>query len=150
MGDARRWSVYVVAAGLTLTGAGWLTVHYFLQRRGPFGPEANPWEPWWLKAHGALAFAALWLGGLVWGVHVRAGWSARRRRWSGGIVLGVLLMLIVSGYLLSYAGDDQLRGWVSRAHWIVGLAAPGTFLVHRFAGEAGRQPGASSTGSTRK
>jgi hypothetical protein len=131
----RRLWVYAITLGLWASGAAWLVLHYFLRAKGEFGPEINPAEPWALKAHGAFAFATLWLLGLLWGVHVLNGWHADRRRWSGGILLGVMLVLGLTGYLLYYAGDDALRSVISLAHWIIGLGAPAIFLLHRFVRE---------------
>lgn len=131
IGKVRRWSIYAVAAGAWLTGVGWLVWHYLLTTAGPFGPQSNPLEPWWLRAHAAFAFAAMWSAGLLWGVHVVHGWSSGRRRWSGCLLFGLALFLIASGYLLYYLGDDRARTVVSFAHWIVGLAALAGFLWHR-------------------
>ncbi len=130
-----RRRLLVNATGLGLWGSGvlWLVFHYFLVRQGEFGPTANPLEPWWLKLHGALAFLAVWTGGLLWGLHVVNGWRLRRRRRSGAIALGLLLVLTVTGYLLYYAGEEGLRSAISLAHWILGLALPLTYVAHRLA-----------------
>jgi hypothetical protein len=131
MGQSRRWALYIISAGVWLSGGLWLLFHYFLVRQGEFGPTANPLEPWWLRLHGAFAFAAIWMFGLLWGVHITKTWPHRRRRWSGGILAGVFVFLIVSGYLLYYLGDDALRPIVSVFHWGIGLACPIFFLFHR-------------------
>jgi hypothetical protein len=81
--------------------------------------------------HGAFAFAAIWMFGLLWGVHVTAAWPSARRRWSGGGMMGILLWLTVSGYLLYYLGDDTVRSNVAILHWAVGLACPIVYLAHR-------------------
>jgi hypothetical protein len=128
----RRVLVQSVAAVVWASGAAWLVFHYFVRTRGEFGPEPSPVEPWWLKLHGAAAFGALWAFGLLWGVHVVNGWGARRRRWSGGVMVALALVLIGSGYLLYYAGDDEARAVVSLTHWLIGLAAPLAFLWHRW------------------
>ena len=39
--------------------------------------------------------------------------------------------LIVSGYLLYYAGGEEFRSRVALARWIVGLAAPLGFFAYR-------------------
>lgn len=127
----RRWLVNGVGLGLWLTGAVWLLLHYFFMRQGEFGPEHSPLEGWTLKAHAAFAFLALWTLGLLWGVHVVNGWRLARRRWTGGVLMAVMGLLSLSGYLLYYAGDDQLRTLVSVAHWTVGLAVFAAYLVHR-------------------
>jgi hypothetical protein len=46
-------------------------------------------------------------------------------------LLLVFAALIVSGYLLYYAGDEGLRDKVSLIHWIVGLAVVLVYLLHR-------------------
>ena len=125
---AKNW-INAVGAGVWASGAGWLCIHYLLPRPNAFG--LSPAEPWWLKAHGAFAFLALWTGGLLWGVHVVKAWHERRHRWTGGALFGLLLVLIVTGYLLYYAGDDQVRGIVSPTHWILGLCLPMVYVVHR-------------------
>ncbi len=128
---ARRLLIYSVGAGLWLSGALWLVFHYFVHSAGAFGATRHPLEPWWLALHGGFAFASLWLLGLLWGVHIMAGWTSAQRRWSGGSVLATLGVLVVSGYLLYYAGDDTLRAGTSILHWTLGLALPTVFIVHR-------------------
>ena len=133
LGARRRWAVYITAAGLWASGALWLVAHYFLIRQGEYGPETSPAEPWSLDVHGGFAMASLWIAGLLWGVHVLRGWRSRRRRWSGGLLLCILLVLAVTGYLLYYLGDEGLRAIASLVHWVVGLLLLPLFLWHRFA-----------------
>ncbi len=127
----RRWILYVVGTGVWLTGGLWLLFHYFLVKQGEFGPEANPLEPWWLKLHGAFAFGAVWLFGLLWAMHISKLWPHNRRRWSGGILTGVFGLLVLSGYLLYYVGDDRIRPLISVVHWGIGLACPLFYVWHR-------------------
>ena len=129
---ARRLGICVVGAGLWLTGGLWLIFHYFLQGPGAIGLSTHPLEPWWLRLHGAFAFASLWVLGLLWGVHVGEGWALRRRRLSGMVLFGLLGLLAVTGYLLYYLGDEQAREVAGIVHWGVGLACPGVFVAHRF------------------
>ena len=127
----RRLALYIIGIGVWLSGGLWLLFHYFLVQQGEFGPTPHPLEPWWLKLHGAFAFATIWIFGLLWGVHVTRFWPSGRRRWSGGVMTGVLAWLIVSGYLLYYIGEDKARSVVSILHWGLGLACPVFFLWHR-------------------
>jgi hypothetical protein len=129
----RKQLVNAVGLGVWASGTLWLVFHTFLQVKGEFGPSPHPLEPWWLKLHGVFAFASLWTFGLLWGVHLVQGWSLHRRRWSGSVLFGGVLVLIVSGWLLYYVGSDTARPVVSVAHWAVGLAALPLYLLHRLA-----------------
>lgn len=135
----RRWLVNGVGLGVWASGVLWLVFHYFLQTKGDLGPEPSLLEPWWLKLHAAFAFVAIWTLGLLWGVHVASGWGQGRRRLSGGGLLAVMGALIVTGYLLYYAGSDEVRSGVSIFHWTVGLALPALYLVHRLAASRRRR-----------
>jgi hypothetical protein len=132
----RRNSVYAIGLGLWATGAIWLLFHYFFPREDAFGAAPHPLEPWLLAAHGAFAFASLWLLGLLWIAHLPIGWFSGRRRWSGSVLFVVALWLAITGYLIYYAGDENLMSLAALLHWSVGLGAPAVFLVHRFVGEA--------------
>jgi hypothetical protein len=123
----RRIAIYTVGFGLWASGGLWLLFHFFV---APHFGAMHPLEPWWLKLHGAFGFAALWIFGLLWGVHVTKGWTAGRARWSGGAMVAVLICLTITGYLLYYSGDEDFRAAVSLIHWVIGLAAPAAFFLH--------------------
>ena len=127
----RRIAIQWVLSGLWSSGALWLPLHYFLTQKARFGTVPHPLEPWTLKLHGAFAFAALWCGGLLWGMHIVGGWRSGRRRWTGIALSALGVLLIASGYLLYYAGDEDLRAVTSIVHWGIGLGAPIAFLAHR-------------------
>jgi hypothetical protein len=128
----RRWSVYLVGIGLWVTGVLWLIYHYYMTRKALFGMEQNPLEQRWLALHGLFGFASLWMIGLLWGVHILAGWRSRSRRWTGGALLALLFLLIVSGYLIYYPPGEESLPSIAEIHWITGLALPLAFLGHRF------------------
>jgi hypothetical protein len=130
MSRLTRLGTYGVGLGVWLSGAIWLAFHYFVAAPGRFGPMPDPLEPWWLRLHGAFAFAALWLLGSLSTVHVAREWRAGRKRPTGIALVGVLAWLILSGYLLYYVGDDSLRDSVSVLHWSIGLACPVLFAWH--------------------
>jgi hypothetical protein len=129
--------LYAVGVGVWLSGALWLLFHYFFAQEGDFGPRIHPMEPLFLKLHGAFSVAAIWMFGLLWGVHVTRAWPFSRRRWSGSVMTGLMLWLTLSGYLLYYIGSyyigsDTARSIVSVLHWLIGLGCPAAFLWHRF------------------
>ncbi len=125
-----RRLVYGILATSWLTGILWLVFHYFLAAQGEFGTEPHPLEAWWLRLHGAAAFAVLWLFGLLWGLHVRPGLARPARRASGMVLILLLALLAVSGYLLYYAGSDWLRDSVRLVHWLAGVGLGLPFLLH--------------------
>jgi hypothetical protein len=132
---SRTLIVYTIGLGLWLSGAVWLIAHYALVYEGEFGPLPHPLEFWSIAAHGAFAFASLWLFGLLWSVHIPAGWRSLRRRWSGGLMFGLTTFLIVTGFLLYYLGSAEVISVVAALHWAIGLACPALFLLHRFSRE---------------
>ncbi len=100
----RELAVYVVLGALWITGAVWLLLRYFMRPTGEFGEMPHPLEPWTMRLHGLAAFAVLWLLGQLWIVHIVPSWRSHRR--STGILLSAIMgALIVTGYLLYYAGD---------------------------------------------
>ena len=128
---SRRWQLYIIGVGVWLTGGLWLVFHYFLGKQGDFGPVENPLTPWWLRLHGAFAFASIWIVGLLWGTHITVAWPRGKRRWSGSVLTGVFAALIVTGYLLYYVGSDAVRPVISILHWGIGLGSPAFFFLHR-------------------
>lgn len=133
-----RWQVRLLCwgcAALWLSGVAWLLLHNFIQVQSDFGPEANPLEPWMLRIHGAaMQIVLLGLGSLLV-VHVWRGWTYRSQRALGISLLSVAGLLIVSGFMLYYVGDEDWRGVTSTAHWIVGILALPMFLLHYFQGK---------------
>lgn len=126
-----RWALMVAGGALWLSGVAWLLLHFYAPIESDFGPEANPLEPWMLKAHGLAMIAALLaIGGLLT-AHVLAGWEIRQQRIKGIAIGATVLVLTATGYLLYYAGDQQFRESASAIHWILGLGSPAIFLWHR-------------------
>jgi hypothetical protein len=132
----RLW-INAVGTGIWCSGAGWLAVHYLLKSPNAFG--SNPAEPVWLKVHGAFGFLSIWTFGVLWGMHIVKAWHRHWHRRSGGILFGVLAALIVSGYLLYYVANEPARQAISLFHWVVGLALPLAYLLHRLAKKLHRQ-----------
>src|SRR3954468_9696141 len=126
----RKHALYAAFAAAFLTGILWLIFHYFLQRQGEFGAEPHPLEQWWLRLHGACAFAMLWFGGLVWGTHARPALAQTRWRSSGLTIVVLIALLAASGYLLYYASDDAWRDAARLLHWVLGLLLAVPLLIH--------------------
>ena len=101
-----------------------------MQTEGPLGFQNNSLEKLWLQLHAAFSFVAIWIFGMLWAIHIVQGWNMNWRRWSGGAMVGVMTLLIVSGYALYYVESQDLNDWTSILHWSVGLAALAVFLIH--------------------
>ncbi len=140
----RRW-FYLVFGLLFASGAGWLVLHAFAQSEGEFGPQPHPAEQWLLRLHGAAAMAALVIFGILLPLHVQHGWKANRNRVTGAVMLGILVVLVLSGYALYYAGNEHLRSLSILVHDAVGLAFPLILVWHivrgRRAGLSPSRPG---------
>src|SRR5262249_6662579 len=137
--QSHRLILYAVGAGLWASGVLWLLFHYTVASPGSFGMARHPLEAWWLALHGAFAVAATWTFGLLASGHIVQGGSGRRRRRSGSVLVGVVVWLVVSGYLLYYLGDEQLRSVTSLLHWATGLAIPLAFVLHRWGARSRRR-----------
>lgn len=137
-----RRLIYFIGVGVWLSGTLWLLLHHFFMRSGEFGMAPNPVEPWSLRAHAAFAFGGVWLLGFLSAAHIQKGWDSQRKRYSGVVLVSAFVVLILSGYLLYYVGEEQARAILSALHWIIGIVAPLAYLAHRW----GRQqlPGRAS------
>ncbi len=121
---------HLVFGGLTLSGFGWMASHWLGAVEGEFGSVPSPLEPLWLKVHGAAAMAALLVLGAVLATHVPTNWKRRVNRRSGVGLWLILLVLILTGYGLYYAGGEGLRAWTWWIHLGLGSVLPVAIFGH--------------------
>jgi hypothetical protein len=126
----QRIATYAAFCSAWLSGAMWLLFHYFLQRQGEFAVEPHPLEHWWLRLHGLCAFVLLWLGGLLWALHVKPGMRRPGRRQSGMTITVAFCTLAATGYCLYYVDEGALRDAAGVAHWIIGLSLAVPVAIH--------------------
>jgi len=139
-GQGRR-ARHVLVWGCVLllaTGVAWLLGHDVWLQQTPFGPQPHPLVAWLLRAHGAIAWGVVLVGGVVWQVHVRPAWRAVRRRRlhrrriegvrpgrartvSGVLLVAALVVLLGSAIGLQYA-PEEAHAALSATHWVLGLA----------------------------
>lgn len=87
-----------------------------------------------MRAYGlALIPALLGIGGMFI-MHIPNGWQYRLQRIAGISLGAILAVLVASGYMLYYVGDEAVRGWTSLIHWAIGLALPAIFVRHYLGG----------------
>ena len=133
------WLLCLSGAGLWLTGAAWLLLHYYGQQPGEFGPAMNPLEPWMMILHGLVVVPLLLGTGGMFVAHIPKGWAFTHQRVAGIVLCAVLAALTVSGYLLYYLGDEALRSASSLIHWTIGLTLPAVFVWHYVNGQRARR-----------
>lgn len=136
----QRRAIYVSGALLLASGLGWVLVAW------PAGTEmsaaARTAATWLLRLHGVCAYAVLVIVGTVLPVHLRLGWTKKRNRWSGSLLVGLLACLALTGLWLYY-GPESGREIVSNGHWWLGLVLPVWLLLHRAWGLRSRRANAS-------
>ena len=92
-----------------------------------------------MQVHGGAAMMLLVLIGAVAALHAPAGWRERKNRASGAVLATVLTVLLVTGALLYYLGDEGARSMASTVHWTVGCAALVLGALHIWLGRRSRE-----------
>lgn len=126
----QRCSVYLVGSLLLITGAAWAMLHYLPGRFGADERNAIAVNAALMKVHGAAAMLSLLLLGALLGQHVGAGWRSARNKLSGVTILTLAALLVVTGYLLYYAGAEETRRIASHLHLAFGAGLPIVVCVH--------------------
>ena len=130
-------AVYWSFGLLVTSGIGWLIFDQWVRVPGDFGSEHHPAQHWVLIAHGLAAYAFLIVAGALIPVHIRLGWNIARRRNSGLLLIGSLLLLALTALSLYYLGGELARHWASIVHWTIGLAAMPVLIIHAVKGRRG-------------
>ena len=135
----QRRGLYWSCGLLVASGVVWLVLHYGWGAGA--GELPHPLESWLMRLHGACAFAALFLAGIVAAQHVPRGWRIThahprmRLRWAfhrrSGLTLCALGgLLALSGYALYYFAPETVRPALGWAHTGLGLALAGLLTAH--------------------
>jgi len=125
-----RHALYAVGAILVVTGSAWALLHYLPNHLGVSERDAIAANAVLMKVHGAAAMLSLLLLGSLLSGHVLAGWESARNRGSGVTMLLLAGALIVTGYLLYYAGGEGVRQDASLVHLGAGAALPFVVFAH--------------------
>lgn len=89
----------------------------------------KPLGRWPLVLHG-ISGTGLAIGfGLLMQSHIRAAWRMKKHRVSGGLMVSLLTLLIVSGLLLYYGGET-IHDINRQLHIVLGVAFTGMILWH--------------------
>jgi len=131
----QKTSVDGVGSLLLATGVLWLAVHYSIGAGS--GELPHPAEVWAIRVHGLLAFAGLYLLGLLSASHIPRGWHLtsrqrhRAQRGTGAALCALGAVLALSGYLLYYFAPDVVRPALGWLHAGAGVAMAVALTLHR-------------------
>ena len=129
-----RWFLYAVFLLLEGSGIFWIILRYFYAKKGEFGIEYSSAQPLVLSIHGALAMISLVVIGAIIPTHAYLAWKAKKNVTSGYGLSAILVFLIISGYLLYYVGNAEVREWTSLLHWVVGIILVPIISLHIYLG----------------
>lgn len=123
LGFVQKSAVWTAAAVVALSGVAWFVLHDLIDG------EPGETERLLLMLHGISAYAVLIAIGSLLPLHVRSGWHRRRKRWTGGSTLTMLVLLAITGLLLYYGGEAtrEPARWI---HIAIGIASIALFPVH--------------------
>lgn len=85
---------------------------------------------WAAALHAASFFTTLMLLGALWTVHMRAGWVRRENVFSAILLLVAFGLLIASGLMLYYAGDELAGQIALGIHLLAGFLLPTLLFAH--------------------
>lgn len=124
------WSSTVV---VTASGLLYAVLRYLVTPVDPFSAYHHPLQPWALDAHVLLAPVLLFALGWFWGNHVLPKLSRKvPRRPSGLALIGLILVMTVSGYLLQVSTIPLARALLGWLHGLSGTAYVAFLVAHAF------------------
>ncbi|MBI2212283.1 MAG: hypothetical protein HYU52_01440 [Acidobacteria bacterium] len=119
------------AVVLTVTGALFAWMKYFMTTDDPFAVANHPWQPYMLDVHVIVAPIALFVIGVVWATHVKPKHESgtKPRRKTGLVALWAIAPMVLSAYFMQVLTNERLVEamrvihWVSSAIFVAGLLA---------------------------
>lgn len=120
-----RWqslSTHIIFIICALSGILYLLAHDF--EITPFAIKNHTI----LSIHGFAAYFFILLFGAVLPNHIKVGWHNKRNRTSGGLMILVMTLLLLSGLFLYYG--DLTRDIALWVHWIIGCSLVLLFPLH--------------------
>jgi hypothetical protein len=132
MPTRKRLAIYLLLGTLWFSGCAWLVLNQFFAARDQFGVTPHPWAAAILLVHGIVAILSMYLFGWITARHVLRWWPGRLRRWSGGTLATLFLLLSLSGFALFFVSDDRWQHLAAVAHDALGLGTPLFAVQHWF------------------
>lgn len=133
MTPMQKLALNVTVALLTVSGAAFAWMKYFMTTDDPFAVANHPWQPYMLDVHVVAAPAALFVIGAIWAVHVKPKHDAgtRSRRKSGLAALWMIVPMALSGYLMQVLTGERIVEAMRIAHWISSSLFVAGLIVHQ-------------------
>ncbi len=133
MTSTQKWLLNATSLLLSVTGALFAWMKYFLKSDDPFAVANHPWQPYMLDGHVIVAPVALFVIGIVYANHVKpkhdAGTKPRRR--TGLAALWMIAPMVLSGYLMQVLTAERLVEAMRIVHWISSALFVTGLLVHQ-------------------
>jgi hypothetical protein len=139
-----RWAIYLAFAVLFVTGAGWLVADELKD-------SADVWQSVaanLLMVHGGVAMVTLMLLGALIPLHLRRTWRAGKNLVTGTAMATFNVILIGTAFGLYYLGSEEVRPWMSRIHYVLGVGLPALMVVHVIRGRRKSANTAAKTAPT--
>ena len=133
MTPALKFFLNVTTALLTLTGAVFAWMKYFMKTDDPFAVANHPWQPHMLHLHVVAAPVAVFVIVVVWASLVKPKHDAgtKPRRKSGLAALWMIAPMALSGYLMQVLTNERLVEAMRITHWISSALFVAGLVVHQ-------------------
>ena len=130
-----KTQLFITLGVLYATGIIWLILHYLLVTESEYVAIQSPLEPLVMVIHGSMVPFFLMVVGALFPLHIERAWKSKKNIITGIIVLTVIAVLIGSGCLLYYCGNETLRKFSSLSHSIIGALVVPVFIAHIYFGK---------------
>jgi hypothetical protein len=129
-----RWENLTLHLGALLTGGTgivYAVMRYLMEPADQWAVVNHPLQPLFQHLHLLSAPLLLFGLGLMWTLHLVAGWNSRkpRKSYTGSIIFILMILMVFSGYLIQVTTTQALlRVWVvlhvvSSVVWLLGYVA---------------------------
>lgn len=143
MSRAQVLSLHASVLVLTVTGAVFAFMKYWLKSGDPFAVVNHPWQPAMLSAHVIAAPFALFAFGWIFGNHIWPAFTGRAPNRASGIASMLLIApMTLTGYLLQVITDERIRHWMAVAHWVTSGLFAISYVAHLFFKPSDAKPSA--------
>jgi hypothetical protein len=136
----QRAALWTAALAAGVSGLAYAGMKYLLPRTDPFSAYGHPLQPHALKLHVLAVPVLIFVVGWVYGAHAQ--YQLRqgepRGRASGRGILGLTLVLALSGYLVQAFADAAWRPAAAWVHGLSGVVFVAAMAGHALAGRRGR------------